>query len=140
MHLALLTGGTSSERPVAIRSTQHLSTWIDETTHTYEIFTFPEDRDRFLQVYTTFDLALPVFHGEYGEDGVIQGFLTVLGIPYTGSRLTDHALCIDKYRTTQLVSTFILDGLCTPRSWRISDRVEMTQSGVTDFILKPNTG
>lgn len=41
-------------------------------------------------------VAFPVIHGQTGEDGEIQGFLQMLGIPYVGAGLTASALCMDK--------------------------------------------
>jgi D-alanine-D-alanine ligase len=43
------------------------------------------------------DCALPVFHGQYGEDGCIQGLLELAGIPYTGSNVTASAVTMNKY-------------------------------------------
>jgi len=43
-----------------------------------------------------YDLAFPLLHGPVGEDGVIQGFLQLLGLPYVGASVTSSALCMDK--------------------------------------------
>jgi len=40
-----------------------------------------------------------VLHGRGGEDGVIQGALEILALPYTGSGVTGSAIAMDKYRT-----------------------------------------
>ena len=42
------------------------------------------------------DLFIPVLHGPYGEDGIIQGFLEVLRKPYVGCDLRSCAICMDK--------------------------------------------
>lgn len=42
------------------------------------------------------DIVVPVLHGEWGEDGRIQGFCEVLGIPYVGCDVRSSATCIDK--------------------------------------------
>ena len=42
------------------------------------------------------DLFVPVLHGPFGEDGVIQGFLDVLRKPYVGCDVRSAALCMDK--------------------------------------------
>lgn len=42
------------------------------------------------------DVALPVTHGTFGEDGTLQGFLEMLGIPYTGPDVLSSAVCMDK--------------------------------------------
>ena len=46
-------------------------------------------------------LFLPIFHGQGGEDGSIQGFLEFLGLPYGGCNLAGSALGIDKILTKQ---------------------------------------
>ncbi len=48
-------------------------------------------------------LALPLLHGRLGEDGIIQGHLRMLGIPYVGCDTLPGALCFDK-RLTKLVA------------------------------------
>ncbi len=42
------------------------------------------------------DCAVPLLHGDLGEDGVIMGALECVGIPYIGSRVTEGALLADK--------------------------------------------
>ncbi len=46
-----------------------------------------------------FDRAFNVLHGRGGEDGVIQGVLETLSIPYTGSGVMGSSITMDKYRT-----------------------------------------
>jgi len=43
-----------------------------------------------------YDVAFPLLHGPMGEDGVMQGFLQLLGLPYIGANVTSSALCMDK--------------------------------------------
>jgi D-alanine-D-alanine ligase len=45
-----------------------------------------------------YDRAFIALHGRGGEDGVIQGALEILGLPYTGSGVQGSALGMDKYR------------------------------------------
>lgn len=42
------------------------------------------------------DVIFPVLHGPYGEDGAIQGFLELTGIPYVGCGVLGSAVCMDK--------------------------------------------
>jgi len=42
------------------------------------------------------DVALPLFHGPYGEDGTIQGFFEMIGLRYVGSGVTASAMGMDK--------------------------------------------
>ncbi|MCF8496797.1 MAG: D-alanine--D-alanine ligase [Alphaproteobacteria bacterium] len=50
-----------------------------------------------------FDIALPAFHGLYGEDGNIQGLFELAGIPYTGMRTLACALLMDKAATKRIL-------------------------------------
>lgn len=43
------------------------------------------------------DLYLPVFHGQYGEDGCIQGLFELAQVPYTGSNVPSSAITMNKY-------------------------------------------
>lgn len=58
-----------------------------------------------------FDRVFNVLHGRGGEDGVIQGALEILGLPYTGSGVMGSAIAMDKYRTKLLIQAL---GLPTP--------------------------
>lgn len=43
-----------------------------------------------------FDVALPITHGKYGEDGALQGLLEIQKFPYCGCRVLGSSLCMDK--------------------------------------------
>ena len=49
------------------------------------------------------DCVFPVFHGECGEDGTIQGLLQLADIPFVGSDMTASACCMDKTVTKMIV-------------------------------------
>jgi len=49
-----------------------------------------------------FDRAFIVLHGRWGEDGIVQGALEAVGLPYTGSGVLGCALAMDKLRTKQV--------------------------------------
>lgn len=59
------------------------------------------------------DAAFIAMHGEFGEDGVIQGLLESAGIPYTGSGVLASALGMDKPRAS---AVFKNAGLLVPES------------------------
>jgi D-alanine-D-alanine ligase len=62
-----------------------------------------------------FDRAWLALHGRGGEDGLMQGALETLALPYTGSGVLGSALSMDKLRSKQLFSAW---GLATPR-WKV---------------------
>jgi D-alanine-D-alanine ligase len=49
------------------------------------------------------DVALPVLHGAFGEDGTLQACLAAAGIPFAGSGVRGSALAIDKIRTKEVL-------------------------------------
>lgn len=67
------------------------------------------DKYSFLKV----DLAFPVLHGKNGEDGTLQGFFQLAGIPIVGCDTLSSALCMDKDRAHKLVS---LAGIAVPKA------------------------
>ena len=44
----------------------------------------------------TFDVVFPLLHGPYGEDGTVQGFLKLIGLPFVGSDVLGSAVGMDK--------------------------------------------
>lgn len=58
------------------------------------------------------DVALPVLHGRFGEDGTLQACLSAAGIPFVGSDSRGSALAADKLRTKEILS---FHGVPTPR-------------------------
>ena len=94
-------------------------TWQEDGTNCHAI-AFSQNRSRRgfyaciekrLQFFEV-DLALPVLHGENGEDGTVQGLFTLIGIPVVGCGVLASALCMDKYRAHQLVAA---SGIAVPR-------------------------
>ncbi len=51
-----------------------------------------------------FDVAFPVLHGPFGEDGTIQGLFEMLDLPYVGCGVAASALCMDKARSKALAA------------------------------------
>jgi len=50
------------------------------------------------------DVAFPALHGPFGEDGVVQGALETLDVPYVGSGVTASAVCMDKLLFKELMA------------------------------------
>jgi len=59
----------------------------------------------------TCDVAFPVLHGPYGEDGTIQGLFEMIDLPYVGCDAASSALCMDKIFCKRLLAQ---EGLPTP--------------------------
>lgn len=107
--VALLMGGWSAEREVSLNSGKAvlaalLNAGVDVTAI---------DADRFVGTQLDgFDRVFNIMHGRGGEDGVLQGALELLAMPYTGSGVLASALAMDKLRTKLLWAGM---GLPTPK-------------------------
>ena len=96
--VAVLLGGQAAERAVSLKSGQAVLTALLAR----GVDAHPLDPDeRVLEHLRTggFDRAFIILHGRGGEDGVIQGALETIKLPYTGSGVLGSALGMDKYRT-----------------------------------------
>ncbi len=54
------------------------------------------------------DVAFPVLHGPFGEDGTVQGLLEMLDVPYVGAGVSASAVCLDKVLFKQLMAAIEL--------------------------------
>lgn len=48
------------------------------------------------ELISEIDVAFPIIHGPYGEDGTIQGYLKLLGLPFVGPGILGSAMGMDK--------------------------------------------
>lgn len=96
MHVALILGGTSLEREVSLKTGESVYQALQQLGARVTKID-PKDDD-FVQQITadTYDVAYLALHGQLGEDGIIQGFLETLGIPYTGCSVLTSAVGMDK--------------------------------------------
>lgn len=101
--VAVLMGGWSAERAVSLNSGQAvLNALLRSGVDAQGLDVQRETIMREL-INGQFDRAFIILHGRGGEDGVMQGALEVLGLPYTGSGVMASALAMDKLRSKQLL-------------------------------------
>lgn len=108
--VAVLYGGWSAERPVSLKSgAQVLQGLLAAGVDAHGI---DAGRD-IIDVLKAgqYDRVFNIMHGRGGEDGVIQGVLELLGIPYTGCGVMASAISMDKLITKRL---WLGTGLPTP--------------------------
>ncbi|HBI15759.1 MAG TPA: D-alanine--D-alanine ligase [Desulfobulbaceae bacterium] len=96
LRLALLAGGVSGEREVSLKGAAGVEKALDP--EKYEVVRFDPATDLSLIAARAkdIDVAFILLHGIHGEDGTIQGFLDLLGIPYQGAGVLGSALAMDK--------------------------------------------
>lgn len=99
--VAVLYGGTSAERAVSLKSGEAVHKALVAAGVSANLVDTAKISPLMLRELG-YDCAFVVLHGRGGEDGVIQGVLDYLDIPYTGSRVLGSALCMDKIRTKQV--------------------------------------
>lgn len=115
--VAVLLGGSSSERAVSIDSGRNVLEALRASgVDAHPVDGIPALRDA-LQA-DAFDRVFNVLHGNRGggEDGVVQGLLEAYAVPYTGSGVLGTALAMDKIRSKQV---WLALGLPTPRYARL---------------------
>jgi len=108
--VAVFMGGTSAEREISLQSGRA----VLEALLARGINAVAVDVDENIVetlLKENFDHVFIVLHGRGGEDGTIQGFLEILGLPYTGSGVMASAIAMDKLRTKQI---WRASGLPTP--------------------------
>jgi len=99
--IGVLMGGWSSEREISLLSGQRvLESLTEQGFHATGIDINRAFADQIRQA--RIDLAFIILHGRPGEDGTIQGYLELVGIPYTGSGVAASAICMDKVTTKML--------------------------------------
>lgn len=94
--VAVLLGGRSAEREVSLKSGNAVLAALKRGGVDAHAF---DPAERPLHELEGYDHAFISLHGRYGEDGTVQGYLELMGIPYTGSGVTASALGMDKWRT-----------------------------------------
>ncbi len=140
--VAVVMGGPSSEREVSLRTGKAIAdALLDKGYKVVEIDLIPE---RFAEQLGAIgaQVVFNAIHGLYGEDGKMQGFLDMLGIPYTGSGLQACALSINKIISKQM---FLFAGIPTARSLflRKGNEPDYYKRVITEFglpvVIKPAT-
>ncbi len=96
LKVALLMGGTSSEREVSLKSGGACAEALKSLPHTVEVFDPATDLAKLVERAPDLDVALIMLHGPGGEDGSLQGLLDLLGLPYQCAGVLGCALAMDK--------------------------------------------
>ena len=120
--VAVLMGGAAAEREVSLRSGKAvLEALLSRGVEAVGLDVGSNPVEPLLQ--SKYDRVFNIIHGRGGEDGVVQGALEALGIPYTGSGVLASALAMDKLRTKLC---WLGAGLQTPQ-WMLLEQPEDLQ-------------
>lgn len=136
INVIVITGGVSNERDISLMSGSQVSSHLDKKKYAVTSIDVSQNgwnilnqakgsnkkvnRKQLVPIATSnvaitekfknTDVVFLALHGKLGEDGRMQSFFEMLGIPYTGSGVLASALAMDKARTQAVVSSL---GICT---------------------------
>lgn len=96
--VAVTMGGASAEREISLKSGNAVLSALLEQGVDAVAVDIRNDPISALQT-AQFDRVFNIVHGRGGEDGVLQGVLESMGLPYTGSGVLGSALSMDKLKT-----------------------------------------
>ena len=134
-HVAVLLGGLSSEREVSLVSGAACATALEASGA--KVTRVDAGRD-LAQVLTALkpDVVFNALHGEWGEDGCVQGVLETLALPYTHCGVLASALAMDKAKSKAVLAAA---GVTVPGGG-LFNRFEAARDHVMQppYVVKPN--
>jgi D-alanine-D-alanine ligase len=160
-NIAIVAGGYSSENEVSMKSAEGVRSFIDK--ERYDLYIVVINREKWYALTTDgseyeidkndfgftlfgkkikFDFVYNIIHGTPGEDGRLQGYLDMLGIPYSSCGTLAAALTFNKYFNNMYLKS---NGV------RVADSVRLTKGSIYDaekivkqlglpLFVKPNDG
>ncbi|TQK63925.1 D-alanine-D-alanine ligase [Brevibacillus sp. AG162] len=140
MKIGVIMGGISSEREVSLQTGQEMINHLDRSRYEAVPIIVTQRADLLTQIQQEgIDFALLALHGQYGEDGTVQGALETLGIPYTGSGVLASSLCMNKQLSKMLLKEA---GIQTPTGlyWKDVYNPQAVEQLGYPVIVKPNMG
>jgi D-alanine-D-alanine ligase len=102
LRIALISGGWSGEREISLKSGDAVYLALDKQKYDVTRYDPRDDLGALMRDRESIDIAFILLHGKFGEDGCIQGFLDLMGIPFVGSGVLPSALALNKRVAKQL--------------------------------------
>ena len=159
--VAIVAGGDSSEWQVSLRSAAGLNEFIDSERYQKYLVTIvgttwqvelpsgekcPIDKNDFSFVKNgekvKFDFAYITIHGTPGENGILQGYFDLIGLPYSCCGVLAASLTFDKYTCNQYLKSFgvnVADSVWLHRGDVVDVAKIVEQVGLPCFV-KPCDG
>jgi D-alanine-D-alanine ligase len=134
-HVAVLLGGLSSEREVSLVSGAACADALERLGARVSRIDAGRDLAEVLAKLKP-DVCFNALHGEWGEDGCVQGVLETLGVPYTHSGVLASALAMDKAKAKAVLAAA---GVTVPGGG-LFNRFEAARDHVMPppYVVKPN--
>jgi D-alanine-D-alanine ligase len=135
--IAIISGGTSGEREISISSARgmHEALVASGKYQDVAVFDVAHNIVSLAQDLVNFnpDVILNALHGVGGEDGVMQGVLETLRIPYTHSGVAASAIAMDKVYSRIIFSQA---GITVPK-WKLYPVEQLSRMPSMPFVMKP---
>lgn len=157
--IAIIAGGDSSEYEVSMSSAKGIYSFIDKekynlylvelTRHKWEAILndgsrTPIDKNDFSFIEKGIkvkpDFAYITIHGTPGENGILQGYFELLGIPYSTCDVLVSALTFSKFTLNQYLKSFgirVAESMLVNKQHEVSEDLIIEKIGLPCFI-KPN--
>lgn len=134
IHVAVLMGGWSSERPVSLVTGNGVADALERLG--YRVTRIDMDRTVAARLAEAKpDVVFNALHGAPGEDGTVQGMMDLMGIKYTHSGLTTSVIAIDKQLTK---SALVPHGIPMPGGMVVeSEALYHADPLPRPYVLKP---
>lgn len=137
-NIAILTGGDSAEKEISLKSSKAIEKACIELGYNITTFEIDGNLTEAFQKITKFDFTFIALHGGKGENGVIQGLLDSIKMPYNGAGVLASALGMEKGLTKQIAHSI---GINTP-NWQVYKNASeaMSNSAINSFpvVVKPS--
>ncbi len=159
--IAIIAGGNSSEVIVSLKSAQGIYSFIDKKTYEIYIVTLIEkkwsvkledetevdiDKNDFSFIVNgekiLFDFAYITIHGTPGENGILQGYFDLIGLPYSCCGVLAAAITFNKFTCNQYLKGFgipVAPSILLRKNEHIQNTVVVEKIGLPCFI-KSNVG
>lgn len=134
-HIAVLLGGWSTEREVSLSSGKGCAEGLRAKGYRVSEVDVGRDLASVLEELKP-DIAFNALHGQWGEDGCVQGLLEVMGIAYTHSGVLASSLAMDKQKAKQIFASVgipIAEGILVPLAEAANAHVMKPP-----YVIKPN--
>jgi D-alanine-D-alanine ligase len=135
--VALLVGGWSAEREVSLFKGEHVERALKESGYEVLVIEVTRDIAHLVTQLTAFkpDAVFNNLYGRGGEDGVVQGILEAMEIPYTHSNVMASAVAMDKPTTKKIASAVGIQ--CAKGRVASKDDVLSEQVMPRPYVVKP---
>jgi len=160
MNIAIFTGGDSSEYVISMKSASQVLKWLEAAGHSCYLVEVrknkwtvhvgkkmvPLDKNNLSfqnkEETITFDFIWNTIHGTPGEDGKLQGYFDIMGIPYSCSNHLSSALTFNKYTCKSFLKQH---DVLTPEASLVRKHLETDLEDLASKVgfpcfVKPNSG